>query len=49
MICARCYQRKIAPKGSMKFPVCKDCYKKFWDSDYDKYIDEIMSRDFITG
>ncbi len=34
--CIKCGRK--ATEGSMKYPVCKKCYKKYWNNNYQKYF-----------
>lgn len=42
LICAFCGSL-YANKGSMKHPVCEECFKKEFNNDYDKY-DEFLRK-----
>ena len=39
MICVGCGKNREGKEleGSMKHPYCRECFKKFFDSDYQKY------------
>jgi len=37
LICVGC--GKEATEGSYKHPYCKECFKRVWNNDYDKYMD----------
>jgi len=36
-ICVECRKIVTNPKGSMKHPYCKKCFKKVWNNNYNKY------------
>ena len=36
-ICVECGEAIKKPKGSMIHPYCKECFKKLFDGDYNRY------------
>ena len=38
-ICVKC--GKEATEGSMKQPYCKKCFKRIWNNDYNKYMNQL--------